>query len=114
MIEDKKAEAQETLDELFNEDLIPFELSARKLDTIAPDEHRIRFYDSRLHSVVISCSKGLGFKKVFRAAILDRVKRMSGPLYKKFARECAKHFPKAATVVVNPASTSIRHMSDKP
>jgi hypothetical protein len=69
MIEDKKAEAQEILDELFHEELLPFELSARKMDTIAPDEYRIRFFDSRLHSVVISWYKGLGFKRVFRAAI---------------------------------------------
>ena len=71
-----RLEAQQTLDELFAENLIPFRLSARVLESIGMDEYIVRFYDSRLRSVDVSWQPGQPFKTVFRAAILARVGRL--------------------------------------
>lgn len=80
MLEKQNAEAQEVLDELFSEHLLPFELSAHRVESLGRDEYIVRFHDSRLRSVDISCSSGQNFKDVFRAAVLERLKRLSGPL----------------------------------
>ena len=80
MLENQKVEAQETLDELFDAHLLPFELSASKVEPLGTKECQVRFYDSRLHSVHVLWLKGQRFKDIFRAAVLDRVKRLSGPL----------------------------------
>ena len=85
MLEEQKVEAQEALDELFSEHLLPFKLSARNVESIGHEEYIVRFHDSRLSSVDISWPQGLRFKDVFRAAILERVNRMSGPLRRKSA-----------------------------
>ena len=79
MLDEHKAEAQQTLDELLKEKLIPFKLNAAKL-TYEAGECIVHFYDSRLPSVAVSWKKGQSFKALFRAALLDRVSRMSGPL----------------------------------
>ena len=78
-IEDMKSGAQETLDELFTQHLIPFELSARVIDSIGREEYIVRFHDSRLRSVDVSWREGQSFKEVVRRAVLDRVSRLSGP-----------------------------------
>ena len=75
-----KLGAQETLDELFVESLIPFKLWACQVDSLGMEEYIVRFHDSRLHSVDLSWKPGQTFKTIFRAAILDRVARLSGPL----------------------------------
>jgi hypothetical protein len=80
MLEDQKADAQEALDELFTEDLIPFRLVAHTLESVGSEEYIVRFRDSRLPSVDISWLEGKCFKDVFRAAVLDRVQRLSGPV----------------------------------
>jgi hypothetical protein len=72
--------AQPVLDRLFKEQLIPFQLTAAKVDCLGPNEYIIRFHDSRLRSVDVSWDKGQSFEDVFRASMLDRVTRMSGPL----------------------------------
>ncbi|MGI8837063.1 MAG: hypothetical protein ACR2H4_10560 [Pyrinomonadaceae bacterium] len=72
--------AQPVLDSLFKDQLIPFQLTAAKVDCLGPDEYIIRFHDSRLRSVDVSWQKGQSFEDVFRASMLDRVSRMSGPL----------------------------------
>jgi hypothetical protein len=74
----QKTEAQQTLDELFAEGLLPFELSAQKIEAIGCEEYIVRFRDRRLRSVDISCRQGECFKDVFRVALLGRVKRLSG------------------------------------
>ena len=79
-VDNIKLTAQETLDELFTESLIPFKLSARAVEAIGLREYIVRFHDSRLRSVDVSWQEGLSFKEVVRAAVLDRVKRMRGPL----------------------------------
>lgn len=73
-----KSEAQETLDDLFAEGRIPFELSARAVESIGMEEYIIRFHDSRLFSVDVSYPRGQTFKTVFTTAILDRVARLRG------------------------------------
>ena len=79
-IEEMTLTAQETLDDLFTETRIPFELLARALESIGLQEYIIRFHDSRLRSVDVSMAEGQSFKTVFRGAILDRVSRLGGPL----------------------------------
>ena len=74
------SEAQSVLDKLFKDQLIPFQLTAAKVECVGPDEYIVRFYDSRLRSIDISCKQDQSFGDVFRVAMLDRVKRMSGPL----------------------------------
>jgi hypothetical protein len=71
---------QETLDELFVEHKIPFELTAYKVNAEGADEFSVPFYDSRIHSMTFSWKGGGPFRDVVRAAVLDRVKRMTGPL----------------------------------
>ena len=73
-----KSEAQETLDDLFAEGQIPFELSARAVESIGMEEYIIRFHDSRLFSIDVSYHRGQTFKTVFTTAILDRVSRLRG------------------------------------
>ncbi len=78
-IEAMKAGAQQTLDELFAERLIPFALSARVVDSLGLEEYIIRFQDARLDSVDVSCPEGHSFKDMVREAILDRMSRMGYP-----------------------------------
>ena len=75
-IETMKLGAQQTLDELFAESLIPFRLFARVVESIGPKEYIVRFHDSRLYSVDVSWQRNETFSTVFRAAILDRVARL--------------------------------------
>ena len=76
--ENIKLRVQETLDELFSERMIPFELTAYKVNADGLGEYVIPFYDGRIHSVRFSLKEGKSFKEVVRAAVLDRV-RMSSP-----------------------------------
>jgi hypothetical protein len=70
-----KLGAQETLDELFVETLVPFKLSACNVESLGMEEYIVRFNDSRLH-VDLSWKRGQSFKSIFRAAILGRVTRL--------------------------------------
>ena len=72
--------AQQTLDELFAESLIPFKLSAWAIESLGSEEYIVRFHDSRLCSVDVSWHQGQSFKELVRVAVLDRVSRISGPL----------------------------------
>lgn len=81
-IEIVKAEAQQVLDELSAESLIPFKLEAREVYPIGTEELIIRFHDSRLRSIDISWKQGESFKAVFRVAMLERVARLGGPFSK--------------------------------
>jgi len=81
-----KLEAQQTLDELFVEGLIPFKLSARLVESIGREEYIVRFHDSRLYSIDVSWQQGEVFRTVFRTAILARVARLkSTPLFARTA-----------------------------
>ena len=69
---------QETLDELFMERLIPFRLTAHKVNPDGPEDYILPFYDSRIDSVSFSWKKGESFKEALRAAIVDGLERMRG------------------------------------
>jgi hypothetical protein len=71
-----KMEAQQTLDELYREGLLPFRLSAHKVESLGMEEYIIRFYDSRLNSLDLSVRRDEVFSAVFRAEVLRRVARL--------------------------------------
>ncbi len=73
------AEAQEVLDELWNNKLIPFPLSVGKI-TKAPSQYTLYFYDSRMNSADVPLTPGLSFRDMVRSAVIDRVEHLSGPL----------------------------------
>jgi hypothetical protein len=74
-----EAEAQQVLDELLTEKLIPFALNVGKITKDA-GEYTIHFYDSRIHSARVPLTKGHSFRDLVRSAVLARVEKMSGPL----------------------------------
>jgi hypothetical protein len=74
-----EAEAQQVLDELLTEKLIPFALNVGKI-TKGEGEYTIHFYDSRIHSARVPLTKGHSFKDLVKSAVLARVEKMSGPL----------------------------------
>lgn len=76
-----EAEAQQVLDQLWSEKLIPLELSVGKI-TKAPGEYTIHFHDSRIRTARVPFSGSHEFSDLFRSAVLDRVARISGPLRK--------------------------------
>ncbi len=75
-----EAEAQQVLDELWSEKLIPFALKVGKI-TQDRAEYTIHFYDSRIHSARVPLSRELSFKEMVRSAVLVRVDEISGPLH---------------------------------
>jgi len=76
-LENMKLAIQETLDQLLMERLIPFKLTAHKVHAHGLDEFSVPFYDSRIHSVTFSLKVGKTFSEVVRAAVIDRVGRMT-------------------------------------
>ena len=84
MPEGQKANVQKVLNELWNERLIPFPLTVGKL-TKENDEYTIHFHDSRISTAQFLVTEGHSFRDEVRAAVLDRVARMSGPLHLKAA-----------------------------
>ena len=81
-----EAEAQQVLDELWSEKLIPFSLNVGKI-TKASAEYTLHFYDSRIRTARIPLTPGTSFRDMVRSAVLDRVEKMSGPLPKKPSTE---------------------------
>ena len=73
-----KSRVQETLDELLTEHLIPFALTAYKVDAIGCNEYVVPFYDSRVRSVNFFWRDG-DVKPVIRTAVLACVKRIHSP-----------------------------------
>ena len=78
MLEERRVEAQQVLDELFKENLLPFKLSAARVESIGPAAYIVHFHDSRLLLVDFSWRQDLSFKDVFRASVLERAERMGG------------------------------------
>lgn len=77
---DIRLRVQETLDELLSEHLIPFALTAQKVNAEGPGTYVVPFYDSRIHSFRFSWTNcGLSFKEIIRTAVLERVKDMDSP-----------------------------------
>ena len=71
-----RMQAQQTLDELYLERLLPFKLVAHKVESLGMEEYIVRFHDSRLHSLDLSLRRDQVFRTIFRAAILSRVARL--------------------------------------
>ena len=67
------------LNELFSERLIPFPLRVGKI-TKGSGEYTIHFYDSRMRTAVVPLLKTSSFRDMVRAAVLKRVRKLSGPL----------------------------------
>lgn len=72
-------QSQNVLDELLREDQIPFPLTAQTIEPIGPEEYLVRFYDSRLRSVEVTCPAGKSFADAFRVEMLSRIQRLAGP-----------------------------------
>ena len=71
--------AQQALNELLEEGLLPFVLTVEKLTVISPVQFRINFHDSRVNSIeVFWVENDRSFKDVVRAAVLDTVPRLRG------------------------------------
>jgi len=80
MLDEQKAEAQQALDELFSEHLLPFKLSAHMVTSSGAKDYMVHFYDSRLHSVEVLWHQDESFKNLLRAAVLERVNGTRSPL----------------------------------
>jgi hypothetical protein len=76
-----EAEAQQVLDELLTEKLIPFALNVGKLTKTA-GEYTIHFYDSRIWTARVPLGQGEPWAGLVRSAVLARVATLSGPLQK--------------------------------
>ena len=74
-----ETEAQQVLDELLTEKLIPFPLNVGKI-TKGIGECTIHFYDSRIFTARVPLTKGHSFRDLVRSAVLARVAELSGPL----------------------------------
>jgi hypothetical protein len=74
-----EVEAQQVLDELLTEKLIPFALNVGKIEK-GIGEYTILFYDSRIHSARVPLARGHSFRDLVRSAVLARAEKMSGPL----------------------------------
>jgi hypothetical protein len=83
MIDEQTTAIQQVLDELLTERLIPFALTAYSVNTNDRGEYVVRLNDSRIRSFRFFWKEGENFKQVVRAAALERVDRMSGPLHTK-------------------------------
>jgi hypothetical protein len=88
MPENQLEDVQKVLEELWNENLIPFVLTVGSL-TRAADEYTIHFHDSRIRTANIHLIEGQSFEDLVRAAVLDRVARMSGFLLQSYG--CLTH-----------------------
>jgi hypothetical protein len=74
-----EAEVQQVLDELWNENQIPFALTVGKVTKDAT-EYTIHFHDARMRTACIVLDKNHSFRHLVRTAVLARVAKMSGPL----------------------------------
>ena len=85
MLQEQKIEAQQALDDLFSENLLPFKLCAHRVASLGTGEYIVYFRDSRLPAIDISWCEGECFGDVVRVAVLDRVGRLSGAQRRKTA-----------------------------
>jgi len=77
-----ESEAQQVLEQLWAEKLIPFELNVGKI-TKHSGHYTIHFHDSRMYTADVSLNEGQSWAEMVRVAVLDRVAKLSGPLRKK-------------------------------
>jgi hypothetical protein len=72
-------EAQQVLDELWTQKLIPFALRVGKI-TKGTEEHTIHFYDSRMRTACVPLTPNESYSDAVRSAVLARANELSGPL----------------------------------
>jgi hypothetical protein len=77
-----ESEAQEVLNQLWVEKLLPFELSVGKI-TQHSGHYTIHFHDSRMYTADVPLNQDQSWADMVRAAVLDRVAKLSGPLRKR-------------------------------
>jgi len=77
-----ESEAQQVLEQLWAEKLIPFELNVGKI-TKHSGHYTIHFHDSRMYTADVSLNEGQSWAEMVRVAVLDRVAKLSGPLRKQ-------------------------------
>ena len=82
-----RLEAQQVLDDLMKEGLLPFKLRAGEMVSEGSGKYTILFHDSRIRSTTFTMEAGQSFKEAIRAATLARAERMSGPLSRKKAEQ---------------------------
>lgn len=71
-------EAQEALDDLMQENRLPFTMKVGMVVGVGPSQYSVRFFDSRLHSVTVTWETGQSFKDLVRSAVLEEVRKMPG------------------------------------
>ena len=74
-----EGQVQKVLNQILAEELIPFALNVGKI-TKAEDAYTVHFYDSRIRTARVPLVKGQILAEAVRSAVLDRVRKMSGPL----------------------------------
>jgi len=74
-----ESQVQLVLNQILAEELIPFALNVGKI-TKSEDSYTIHFYDSRIRTAKVNLIQGQTLADAVRSAVLDRVKKMSGPL----------------------------------
>jgi hypothetical protein len=67
-------EAQQALDELRKEGVLPFPLVAYKVLDGGLGDYIVHFYDSRLHSVTVQWHEGQSFKAKVRIAVQEALR----------------------------------------
>jgi hypothetical protein len=67
-----KLKAQKVLDELDTRHLLPFKLTAFRVEWIGLDKYMIYFHDSRLPAIMVCWVESDSFSDVFRSAVLVR------------------------------------------
>jgi hypothetical protein len=76
-----ESEAQQVLEQLWAEKLLPFELNVGKI-TKHSGHYTVHFHDSRMYTADVSLNEGQSWAEMVRVAVLDRVANLSGPLRK--------------------------------
>jgi hypothetical protein len=76
-----ETEAQQVLNDLLSEGLIPFTLNVGKI-TKASSHYTIHFHDSRMRTADVPLTPSQSWAEMVRIAVLARVAKLSGPLKK--------------------------------
>jgi hypothetical protein len=79
-----ESEAQQVLELLWAEKLVPFALNVGKI-TKQSGEYTIHFHDSRIYTADVSLNEGQSWGEMVRAAVLDRVEKLEHPSAEKMS-----------------------------
>jgi hypothetical protein len=73
-----ETEAQQVLNQLWAEKLLPFELNVGKI-TKHSGHYTVHFHDSRMYTADVALNEGQSWAEMVRVAVLERVANLSGP-----------------------------------